>query len=634
MKDGFIRVAAATPQIKPADCDYNAAQIIELIHEGEKADVSMLVFPELCITAYTCGDLFLHSTLLTSAEKALKKIIDCSTNIDSVIIVGLPVKLGSNIYNCAAVLCKGKILGVVPKKHIPNYGEFYEARHFSGGEIEKEIVLCGQKILISNKQIFSCANIDDFIFGVEICEDLWGPIPPSSIYALKGATIIANLSASDEIIGKADYRKLLVSSQSARCVCGYIYADAGAGESSTDMVFAGHNIIAENGTILQESKMFETGLIVTELDVNRLANERIRINSFDETNDGIRIIPFELKKKDIELIRKFAPNPFVPSNQSELALRCREILSLQAQGLATRLKATNLKKIVLGLSGGLDSTLALIVAVKAIEILGLPKSNIFAISLPSSSNSERTQNNSRILAEIFEVKNAEIPIDKAMKQHYKDIGLGESVFNTAYENAQARERTQILMDIANNTDAVMVGTGDLSELALGWTTYGGDHMSMYGVNCSVPKTLVRYLIEYVAKYSEGKAKDVLNDILTTPISPELLPIQDGKIAQKTEEIIGPYELHDFFLYYFIRFGFKPSKIFRLAKTAFFNLYKPEEIIKWLKLFFKRFFSNQFKRSCLPDGPKVGTVTLSPRGDFRMPSDASAAVWLADLDNIK
>lgn len=631
MNDGFIKVAAATPEIIPADCDNNATKIIELINRANTLGVDVIVFPELCIAGYTCGDLFLQQTLLASAKEALDKIIKASKNAEMIICVGLPVLHNDKLYNCAAVILKGKLLGLVPKKHLPNYSEFYELRHFTGGDIDCLISFLGMEVFLSNKQVFVNDEMSNFSLGVEICEDLWVIEPPSIKYIKAGATIIANLSASNEIIGKNDYRKLLVASQSGRGICGYVYCDSGMGESSTDMVFAGNNIIAENGTILEESKLFSSGLTVTEIDVDKLSGERLKIKVLKD-DCGIKKIPFSLKKKETALSREISHNPFIPKDENEISKRCETILNIQAYGLITRLKAIDIKKVIIGLSGGLDSTLALMVALRAFEILGFDKKDIITVSMPSVANSSRTKNNSRELATLEGVTFFEIPIKKAIEQHLNDIGIDNNSFGLAYENAQARERTQILMDIANNINALMIGTGDLSELALGFTTYGGDHMSMYGVNCSIPKTLVRYLVRYEAqRTSDSKKSEVLMDILNTPVSPELVPSSSETINQKTEEIIGPYELHDFFLYYMVRFGFPPEKIFRMAKYAFKDLYSDDTIKKWMLVFYKRFFTNQFKRSCIPDGPKVGSVSLSPRADFRMPSDASVKVWQKQIE---
>lgn len=634
MNDGFIKVAAATPEIIPADCDNNANKIIELIDQANQLGVDVIVFPELCITGYTCGDLFLQQALLSGAIEALREIIKASENIEMIICVGLPFSYNYKLYNCAAIILKGKLLGLVPKKHLPNYTEFYELRHFTGGDIDLFIHFLEQDVFLSNKQIFVHDEMKSFSLGVEICEDLWVIDPPSIKYIKAGATLITNLSASNEIVGKADYRKLLVASQSGRGICGYIYCDAGRGESSTDMVFSGNNIIAENGTILKESDLFSLGLTVSEIDVDKMSGERLRMKSLTDDKD-IKKIPFSLKKKETIITREIFQNPFIPKDQIEISKRCETILNIQAHGLITRLQATGIKKAIIGLSGGLDSTLALIVTMRAFEILGLDKKDIIAISMPSIANSSRTKNNSKSLATLVGVTFLEISISRAIEQHLNDIGIESDKFGLAYENSQARERTQILMDIANNINALMIGTGDLSELALGFTTYGGDHMSMYGVNCSIPKTLVRYLVRYEAKRTvDSKKSLLLLDILDTPVSPELVPSTLDDVTQKTEEIIGPYELHDFFLYYLVRFGFNPKKIFRLATYAFKELYSNEIIKKWLLLFYKRFFANQFKRSCIPDGPKVGSVSLSPRADFRMPSDASVKVWQKEIEMLQ
>lgn len=634
MKDGFIRVASATPEIRVGDCVYNGENIVSLIKKSAENDVSVVVFPELCITAYTCGDLFLQQTLLQNAEKTLLEIVKKTKKLDIISIVGLPVRYGSALYNCAAVISKGKVLGLIPKQHIPNYSEFYEARHFSKGFAEGKIKLGETEVFIGWNALFSCENIPELKIGVEICEDLWVSTPPSNRLAELGATIICNLSASDEVIGKAQYRRSLVSLQSARLLCGYIYTDAGKGESTTDMVFAGHNLIAENGTILSQSKLFQTGLIFAEIDLQRLASERRKTTTFVSRNEDINIISFELPIKNLTLARIFPANPFVPKDKDDLAARCEEILTLQATGLATRLKHTGSKTAVLGLSGGLDSALALIVTVHAFNILGLDKKGIIAITMPCFGTTSRTKNNAVELAKAYGTTFLDIDIGKAVVQHFEDIGQDSTMHDVTYENSQARERTQILMDMANQRGGLVVGTGDLSELALGWATYNGDHMSMYAVNASIPKTLVRHLTAYEAERTSGMLKEILLDVLDTPVSPELLPpSEDGKISQKTEELVGPYELHDFFLYYFMRFGFPPHKIYRIACLAFEGVYTGEIIKKWLTIFIRRFFSQQFKRSCLPDAPKVGTVTLSPRGDFRMPSDAVSKLWLDDIENI-
>lgn len=634
MKDGFIRVAAATPEIRVGDCAFNGESILRLIKKAAENDVSVVVFPELCITAYTCGDLFLQQTLLEKAEDALGEILRQTEALEIVCLVGLPVRKDSALFNCAAVLFQGKILGLVPKQHIPNYSEFYEARHFSRGLAEGNVTLCGQEVFLGWNVLFACTNFPELKIGVEICEDLWVSTPPSCRLAELGASILCNPSASDEVIGKAEYRRSLISMQSARLLCGYVYANAGLGESTTDMVFAGHNLIAENGALLAQSGLFETGLVFAEIDLHRLASERRKTTTFITRDEKIHVVPFSLPQKELTLSRKFSPSPFVPQNRQDLDARCRQILTAQATGLATRLRHTQSACAVLGLSGGLDSTLALIVTVRAFDILNLDRAGILAVTMPCFGTTSRTRNNAVELAKVYGASFMEIDIGKAVLQHFADIGQDSAKLDITYENSQARERTQVLMDIANQRGGMVVGTGDLSELALGWATYNGDHMSMYAVNASIPKTLVRHLTAYEADKSTGTLREILLDVLDTPVSPELLPPdENGDIAQKTEELVGPYELHDFFLYYFMRFGFPPRKIFRLARLAFEGSYAPEVIKKWLVIFLRRFFSQQFKRSCLPDGPKVGTVTLSPRGDFRMPSDACARVWLEDLDNL-
>ena len=625
MKDGFLRVASATPHIKVADCTGNAQKIIAMAKEASANGASLVVFPELCITGYTCGDLFLQRALLNSAEENLKVIIDETRELDCVILVGLPVRANSSLYNCAAVIYHGDLLGLVPKKYIPNYSEFYELRHFTPAK--DGLIDVGmfsgkntQFTEIEKNVIFQCVEMPEFKLGVEICEDLWTAEPPSGKLALNGATIIANLSASDEVIGKADYRRMLVKSQSARLLSAYVYTSAGLGESTQDLVFSGHNLICENGSILAESKRFETGIIYADVDLQKMENERAKANTFVGEYNFERVC-FHLPVKDLTLHRHFSKTPFVPTNKTNLDERCEEILTIQATGLATRIQHTNAKSIVIGLSGGLDSTLALIVAVHAMDMLKRDRKDIIAVTMPCFGTTKRTKSNAEILAESYGVSFKDINISKAVTQHFEDIGQSLDVLDVTFENGQARERTQVLMDIANKTGGFVVGTGDLSELALGWATYNGDHMSMYAVNASIPKTLVRHLTAFEAEHSEGNLKKALLDILDTPVSPELLPPKDGEISQKTEDLVGPYELHDFFLYYLVRQGFTPKKIFRLAKIAFEGAYDDETIKKWLKTFLRRFFSQQFKRSCLPDGPKVGTVTLSPRGDWRMPSDA-------------
>ncbi len=628
MKDGFLRVASATPKIRVADCEYNASAIIAQAKEAAGRGASMIVFPELCITGYTCQDLFLQRSLLKAAEKALARIIEETKQLEAVIIVGLPVTELGKLYNCAAVICKGELLGLPAKTYIPNYSEFYELRHFTSANKEirsKEISLAGKYFVdMGQPMLFTCESMPEFTFGVEICEDLWTPDPPSTKLAQNGAMIIANLSASDEVIGKADYRRMLVKSTSARLVSAYIYSSAGQGESTQDLVFSGHDMICENGAMLAESKRFTTGIIYADIDLQKLEHERRRANTYTiSDNDIILTQCFDLRLKNLELDRYISKTPFVPANKANLDERCEEILTIQASGLAKRIEHTNVKSVVLGLSGGLDSTLALIVAVHAMDMLGRDRKDIIAVTMPCFGTTKRTKSNAEILAENYGVSFMDINISKSVTQHFEDIGQSPECFDVTYENGQARERTQVLMDIANKNGGFVIGTGDLSELALGWATYNGDHMSMYAVNASIPKTLVRHLTAFEADHSEGSLKAALLDILDTPVSPELLPPKDGEISQKTEDLVGPYELHDFFLYYTVRFGFTAEKILRLAKIAFNGEYDDETIKKWLNTFIRRFFSQQFKRSCLPDGPKVGTVTLSPRGDWRMPSDACA-----------
>ena len=621
MKDGFLRVASATPHIKVADCTGNSQKIIAMAKEASENGASLVVFPELCITGYTCGDLFLQRALLNAAEENLKAIIKETKELDCVILVGLPVRANSGLYNCAAVICHGDLLGLVPKKYIPNYSEFYELRHFTPAKDElTSIDFLGKQTYFGKDIIFECLGMPEFKLGVEICEDLWTAEPPSGKLALNGATIIANLSASDEVIGKADYRRMLVRSQSARLLSAYVYTSAGLGESTQDLVFSGHNMICENGSMLAESKRFTTGIIYADVDLQKMESERAKTNTFVGEDDFYNV-KFRLPLKDLELKRTFSKTPFVPTNKANLDERCEEILTIQATGLATRIQHTNVKSVVIGLSGGLDSTLALIVAVHAMDMLKRDRKDIIAVTMPCFGTTKRTKSNAEILAESYGVSFKDINISKAVMQHFEDIGQSMEVLDVTFENGQARERTQVLMDIANKTGGFVIGTGDLSELALGWATYNGDHMSMYAVNASIPKTLVRHLTAFEAEHSEGDLKKALLDILDTPVSPELLPPKDGEISQKTEDLVGPYELHDFFLYYLVRQGFTPKKIFRLAKIAFSGVYDDETIKKWLKTFLRRFFSQQFKRSCLSDAPKVGTVTLSPRGDLRMPSDA-------------
>ena len=641
MKDGFIKVAAATPKIRVADCDYNAGEIIRLCHEAAALGVKILVFPELCITGYTCGDLFLQDTLLDAAEKALERVRAMTEPLDMLIALGCPVRHEGKLYNCAVVMLGGRFLGVVPKTRLPNYGEFYEKRWFeAGGPDNCWDTLCEHGVCFGTSQFFPFDDVPGLAVGVEICEDLWASDPPSNRLAALGATVILNLSASNELVGKAAYRRELVRNQSARLNCAYVYADAGDGESTTDLVFAGHDLIAENGSILAESR-FKTGLTVSEIDVQRLAFERRRNTTFralDEPKINLQYsvagTTFALGTAETVLTRPVSRSPFVPADPAEQEERCAEIFAIQTQGLKKRLEHIGAKKLVVGVSGGLDSTLAILVSAMAARELGLPHDALVAVTMPCFGTTARTKSNATLLAEKLGAELRTVDITASVRQHFKDIGHDESDHSVTYENAQARERTQILMDIANALNGIVVGTGDLSELALGWATYNGDHMSMYGVNAGVPKTLVRYVVGWYAdSCGDGELAAVLNDILATPVSPELLPAENGEISQKTEDLVGPYELHDFFLYYFVRWGMGPGKIFRLARYAFAGDYDDETILKWLRTFVRRFFSQQFKRSCLPDGPKVGSVALSPRGDWRMPSDAVAKAWLQELEEI-
>lgn len=638
MRDGFLKVAAATTHIKVADCEYNTNQIIDSIKKAYQKKVKLLVFPELCITGYTCGDLFLQDALEVAAINSLEKIVQASSGLDMVILVGLPIMKDSKLYNVGAVMCNGKLLGIVPKQHLPNYSEFYEARHFQKGNPNPvEITLFGQKVMFGANLLFVNEQLRDFILGVEICEDLWVPQPPSGGLSMAGATVIANLSAGDENTGKDAYRKDLVKNQSGRLICGYLYASAGDGESTTDLVFSGHNLIAENGTVVVESKRFINEMIITELDLSKLVSERRRMSTFIVNSDNYVRVPFCFENIDdnVKLTRHVTKTPFVPSNRMERKKHCNEITMIQAMGLKKRLEHIGCKNVVIGISGGLDSTLALLVVTKAFDLLNLDHKGIIAVTMPCFGTTDRTYNNAVTLVKELNVTLREIPINEAVLLHLNDIGHDVNVQDVTYENSQARERTQVLMDIANECNGIVIGTGDMSELALGWATYNGDHMSMYGVNSSVPKTLVRYLVSYFSEEAKSnELKEVLLDILDTPVSPELLPPKQGEIAQKTEDIVGPYELHDFFLYYMMRYGYMPSKIFRLAVYAFSNEYSKKTILQWEITFYRRFFTQQFKRSCLPDGPKVGSVALSPRGDLRMPSDASWSLWKKDLETIK
>ena len=651
MKNGFLRVAAATPKIKVADCIYNREQTEKLIDWAVDHQVQLLVLPELGITGYTCSDLFLQNRLLDLAKTQILQLRDDTKGKNIVVAAGFPMEWNGGLYNLAAVLFDGKVLGLVPKHCIPNYSEFYEARHFKEGmEQPIEIEFGGEKVWMGTNLLFQCETIKGFTLAVEICEDLWVPCPPSIRHALAGATVIANLSASNETTGKDVYRRQLVESQSARLICGYIYADAGEGESSTDLVFAAHNLIAENGTMLAEAIRFQNQAVIADLDLERIRSERRRMKTFGLSSysdyqivffamqdinriQDIKTIQQEQEKK--KLYRYVDPTPFVPYEKKDRDKRCKEILSIQAMGLKKRLEHTNCQSAVLGISGGLDSTLALLVTVRAFGLLGLERKKIMAVTMPCFGTTDRTYQNAVLLIKKLGAELKEVDIRNAVQFHFQDIGQDPNQHDVTYENAQARERTQVLMDLANQTNGMVIGTGDMSELALGWATYNGDHMSMYGVNASVPKTLVRHLVRYYADTcKDSELASVLMDILATPVSPELLPPKDGEIAQKTEDIVGPYDLHDFYLYYILRFGYTPSKIYILALKAFEGVYEKETILKWLKTFYQRFFSQQFKRSCLPDGPKVGSVTVSPRGDLRMPSDACMRIWMDELEQIQ
>ena len=630
MKDGFIKVAAATSKIKVADPVYNTEEILKIIDETEKNGASILVFSELTISGYTCGDLFLQQPLLTECKNQLLRIVKATKKKDMLVVVGCPIIVNQKLYNCAVVINQGEILGIVPKTHLPNYSEFYELRHFTSGEGLDEMVMIGEEyITVCANQVFTCENIPELVIACEICEDLWVPLPPSTYHAMAGATVICNPSASVETTTKESYRRSLVSNQSARLLAAYIYADAGEGESTQDVVYSGHHLICENGSVLAEAKRFTNEIIYADIDVQKLAAERRKMTSFPGGKVGDYIEQtFSLKIKENKITRTFPKAPFVPDNQDERDKRCDEILSLQSMGLKKRLEHTNCKHAVVGISGGLDSTLAVLVTARAFDLLDIPRENLICVTMPCFGTTDRTYQNAVSLIKELGATLKEVRIEKAVRQHFADIGHDENNHDVTYENSQARERTQILMDMANQYNGMVIGTGDMSELALGWATYNGDHMSMYAVNCSVPKTLVRYLVLYYAETTENKKlSEVLMDVLDTPVSPELLPPVDGVISQKTEDLVGPYELHDFFLYYMLRFGFPKAKLYRMAKQTFDGVYDDETIKKWLDKFYWRFFSQQFKRSCLPDGPKVGSVAVSPRGDLRMPSDASPAAWL-------
>ena len=644
MRDGFVRVAAVTPEVRVADVAFNTQACVAAAREAaEKDGAVVIVLPELALTGYTCEDLFWQDSLVRAADTALADFAAATADLDALLLVGAPVRAGGKLYNCAAAVSRGAILGVVPKTHIPNYNEFYEGRHFIPGPADPLTVSVGgeKDVLFGTNLLFSCLEVPELVVAAEICEDLWAPDQPSVAHALAGATVICNLSASNALVGKADYRRSLVSGQSARLICGYVYASAGTGESTQDLVFSGHDLVAENGRLLAEGKPFGDGRAVSEVDVRLLVQERTRMSTFGcaatAEEAGYVNVPFSLGAdaalRETPLTRYVDPHPFVPSDPARRAERCEDVFAIQAHGLAKRLAHTRSRCAVIGVSGGLDSTLALLVAVRAFDLLGLPHEGIIAVTMPGFGTTDRTHDNATKLSEALGVQLREVVIGASVRQHFADIGHDESVHDVTYENAQARERTQILMDIANQEGGLVIGTGDLSELALGWATYNGDHMSMYAVNASVPKTLVRHLVRYVADTCGNAAEaEVLLDVLDTPVSPELLPATgDGKIAQKTEDLVGPYELHDFFLYEVLRHGASPRKVYRLARYALGEKYDDATILSWLKVFYRRYFAQQFKRSCLPDGPKVGSAAVSPRGDLRMPSDACSALWLSELE---
>ena len=636
MKDGFVSVACGTPKLRLADCNYNAEQTFTLMRKAEKAGAKVLVLPELGLTGYSCGDLFYQDTLLRASEEALSTVLAATRNLEVVTAVGMPLRVNNKLYNCAVIIQKGTVLGVVPKTHLPNYGEFYEKREFATAPEENgTVTLLGKSVPFGNKLVFRCANMPDLALGFEVCEDMWAPCSPAVDLTAAGATVIGNLSASNDIIGKDSYRRQLVTMQSAKLLCGYIYTSAGEGESSSDVVFGAHQMIAENGTMLAERR-FDGGLLVSEVDVQKLCYERRRTQMFDKT-PAVWEVPFSLTLSETKLTRYVAPQPFVPEGKEDRDARCREILLIASLGLKQRLEHTGAKTAVVGLSGGLDSTLAVLITGLAMKMLDRPMTDIVAVTMPCFGTTDRTKNNAVILAERMGATLKTVDISASVRSHFKDIGHDMEDHSVTFENGQARERTQVLMDIANQTGGLVIGTGDLSELALGWCTYNGDHMSMYGVNCSIPKTLVRHLVGYLARDNAQKDQelhDVLEDILDTPVSPELLPAVQGKISQKTEDLVGSYELHDFFLYYMLRWGFSPAKIYRLAVYALGKQYSRGVILKWLKTFYRRFFTQQFKRNCVPDGPKIGSVAMSPRGDWRMPSDAKMNLWQAELDTLE
>lgn len=636
MKHGFVKVAAMTSKIRVADSVYNGMEICNGIREALAKGAKIIVFSELCITGYTCGDLFLQELLLTQAREALRTIADATAGSDALVFVGLPLEKNNKLYNVAAVLQNGEVLAFIPKRYIPSYAEFYETRYFTPGNEEAETYwFDGKEVPFGTNILFTSEAVRGLTVGCEICEDIWAPLSPGTWHALAGATVLVNLSASNETVGKDMYREMLVESSSAKLIAGYIYSSAGEGESTQDLVFGGHNMIAENGTMLAQAKRFAAENIYADIDIHRLRHERRRMMSYQPESRGKYLtIPVSMAEEETGLERTFGARPFVPSGPEERAKRCEEILSIQSYGLKKRYEHTGCQSAVVGVSGGLDSTLALLVTARAFDMLGLKREQITAVTMPCFGTTDRTYDNACKLARTLGAALREVDIKEAVTVHFRDIGQNIENHDVTYENSQARERTQILMDIANRTGGLVIGTGDMSELALGWATYNGDHMSMYGVNAGVPKTLVRHLVQYYADTcGNDELRTVLLDVLDTPVSPELLPPVNGTISQKTEDLVGPYELHDFFLYYMLRCGFEPSKIYRIACRAFQGVYDKNVILKWLKVFYRRFFSQQFKRSCLPDGPKVGSVAVSPRGDLRMPSDACASIWLKQVEEM-
>ena len=636
MNFGYVKTMAITPRVRVADVAFNKRAVLRAVEEAKDKCAALLALPELCLTGYTCGDLFYSDVLLSAAKRALKEIAESTAESAMLVFIGLPVKKDGLIYNCAAAVNRGRVLAFVPKTYIPNYGEFYEKRYFAPCPEENgRLDFFGEQVPFGKKVVLRAEGFENFTVAAEICEDLWALKPPSTEHAAAGANIIVNLSCSDETVGKAEYRRALVSSHSAKLVAGYVYADSGEGESTTDMVFAGNDFVAENGRILSETEPFGDRPAFAEIDVDFIAYERSKLYNYGYRREaGYEEIPFVTDDSVLLLTRSYPKTPFVPEDEGELGSRAELILKMQAAGLKKRIEHTGAKKAVVGLSGGLDSTLALLVTVRAMKEAGRDMSDILGITMPCFGTTERTLSNTVKLARALKITLKKIDISRSAERHLKDIGHPLDVYDAAYENAQARERTQVLMDVANSVGGLVVGTGDLSELALGWATYNGDHMSMYGVNASVPKTLVRYLVAHVAKKEGGRLKSVLRAVLDTPVSPELLPAENGEIAQKTEEIVGPYVLHDFFLYCFVRLGFSPRKIFAVAVKTFDGDFSPKTILRWLTVFVRRFFTQQFKRSCLPDGVKIGSVALSPRGDWRMPSDARAALWLAELEELE